>query len=66
MKLSAMTAIKLGDSNKDEQLDFKEFTHLMNVIGFPISPEEIHDIFKVLDNDNSGKISLEELEDYVD
>lgn len=36
----------------------------MNVIQFAISNEEIEEIFKLFDRDNSGKISLEEIENF--
>jgi Ca2+-binding EF-hand superfamily protein len=57
--------MKLVDENNDQQLDIKEFTKLMEIIKFNISAEEVSNIFKVLDSDCSGKISMTEMENFI-
>lgn len=66
MKMDAKKIVKLADVNMDEHLDIKQFTKLMQIVQFPISSQEILDIFRILDNDQSGRISIVELEDYME
>jgi Ca2+-binding EF-hand superfamily protein len=57
--------MKLVDENGDGQLDIKEFTKLMEIIKFNISQEEVSNIFKVIDTDCSGTISMTEMENFI-
>ena len=48
------------DASSDGQLDAKEFSVALRKIGMSLSDAEAMDVFKCLDKDSSGTVSLEE------
>lgn len=55
----------MADLDMDRHLDSLEFQKLMDKIGFMISKDEVADIFKMVDANGSGSISMRELIDYL-
>ena len=53
------------DTSGDGKLDFKEFTKAMIKAGIRINPDEISNVYSMIDEDNSGTISLKEFFDIV-
>jgi len=52
------------DKNKNGYLDKKGLNSLSIALNNPLSPAELQDLFKQMDKDNSGKISLDEFIEY--
>lgn len=52
------------DKNKNGYLDKKDLNSITLALENPLSPAELQDLFKQIDKDNSGKISLGEFIDY--
>lgn len=63
--LTAAEVMKMADLDFDRHLDPNEFQKLMDRVGFLISKEEIMDIFKMIDTNKSGNISMTELCEYL-
>lgn len=63
--LSAGEIMTMADLDMDRHLDSLEFQKLMDKIGFMISKDEVADIFKMVDANGSGSISMRELIDYL-
>ncbi len=53
------------DTSGDGKLDMKEFTKAMIKSGIRINPDEISNVYSMIDEDNSGSISLKEFFDVV-
>lgn len=53
------------DTSGDGKLDMKEFTKAMIKAGIRINPDEISNVYSMIDEDNSGSISLKEFFDVV-
>ena len=52
------------DKNKNGYIDKKELGTLSAALNDPLSPAELHDFFKNVDKDKSGKISWDEFIKY--
>ena len=53
------------DADKSGSLSVQEFITLFSKIGDTIRPEQMEKLFKKLDEDNSGDVTLEELQRYM-
>ena len=53
------------DIDKSGALSVQEFIQLFSKIGEGIQPEQMTRLFKNLDEDNSGDVTLEELQRYM-
>lgn len=65
MKLAPDDVLKLADLNSDKNIDMNEFEKLMGKIKFVISKEEVGEIFKLIDSNNSSQISVGELVQFL-
>ena len=52
------------DKNKNDSIDKKELSTLAIALNDPLSPAELHDLFKTIDADNSGYITWNEFITY--
>lgn len=52
------------DKNKNGHIDKIELNSLSIALNDPLTPAELHDLFKNIDKDNSGSISWEEFIKY--
>jgi Ca2+-binding EF-hand superfamily protein len=59
--LSVEEAFDFLDVNKDGAVNFQELSEAFEMLKIQISRQDRHSLFAVLDGDNSGAISLEEL-----
>lgn len=57
--------MKHFDKNKDGKIDFDEFGKLVICIDKYVKEDELKEMFMILDNDNSGSISMSELKNYL-
>lgn len=53
------------DFSGDQKIDLSEFQTLLRLIDSKLSKQQIEHVFKLIDNDGSGNISLEELKELM-
>lgn len=61
MNISAETIVKMADADGNRKLNVKEFSLLTTKLNFKFSEEEIGELFAIINTNNNGIISVEEL-----
>ena len=62
MNISSETIMKMADADGNRKLNFKEFSAFVTAkLGFKTSEEEIGELFALINRNNDGVISAEEL-----
>jgi Ca2+-binding EF-hand superfamily protein len=62
MNIGAETIVKMADADGNRKLNFKEFSAFVTAkLGFKTSEEEIGELFALINRNNDGVISVEEL-----
>lgn len=64
--VSPTTFIKIADKDKDGQISMNQFNDLLNnKLSFNITFDEVNEVFKLIDTDRTGTISVKELTDLM-
>lgn len=65
LNLQADEVLKMADLNSDKNIDVGELEKLLGKIKFVISKEEVSEVFRLIDSNNSSQISAGELIQYM-
>ena len=65
LNLQADEVLKMADLNSDKNIDVGELEKLLGKIKFVISKEEVSEVFRLIDSNNSSQISAGELVQYM-
>ena len=65
LNLQADEVLKIADLNSDKNIDVGQLEKLLGKIKFVISKEEVSEVFKLIDSNNSSQISAGELVQYM-